>query len=111
MQIAELIALAKVRSGKSQKEMAQEMGYTHPNFVSKIATGVKAADASEIIYLAQAANMEPIEVLADFESERHPELAAVWKNVKANMRNVYLPTLRRLTTAASKVLRPRVTYA
>ena len=37
MQIAELIALAKVRSGKSQKEMAADMGYTHPQQVSKIA--------------------------------------------------------------------------
>ncbi len=88
MQIAELIALAKVRSGKSQKEMAADMGYTHPQQVSKIAAGVKAADASEIIYFAQAAQMEPIDVLADFESERHPELAAVWKQVKSNMRNL-----------------------
>jgi len=79
MNIAELIALAKVRSGKSQKAMAEDMGYNNPNQVSKLATGIKAPDASEILYLAQAAKMEPITILAEFESQRHPELAAVWR--------------------------------
>lgn len=86
MNIAELIAMAKIRSGKSQKVMAEEMGYNNANQVSKIATGVKAPDASEIIYLATAAKMPPIEVLADIESQRHPELAAVWKRTIENMR-------------------------
>jgi transcriptional regulator with XRE-family HTH domain len=79
MKIAELVALAKVRSGKTQKEMALDMGYTNPAQMSKLASGLKAADASEILYLANAAQMEPIKVLADFETERHPELAAVWR--------------------------------
>lgn len=86
MDIAELIALAKVRSGKTQKEMAQDMGYSHPQQVSKLASGIKAADASEILYLAEAAHMQPIEVLAEFESQRHPELAAVWKTTIERMR-------------------------
>lgn len=86
MNIAELVALAKVRSGKSQKEMALEMGYTNPAQMSKLASGIKAADASEILYLAEAAHMQPIEVLAEFESQRHPELAAVWKTTIERMR-------------------------
>lgn len=86
MNIAELIALAKVRSGKTQKEMAIDMGYNNPNQVSKLATGIKAPDASEIIYLAQTANMQPMEVLADIESQRHPELAQVWKTTLDRMR-------------------------
>jgi transcriptional regulator with XRE-family HTH domain len=84
MKIAELIALAKVRSGKSQKDMAHDMGYSHPQQLSKIAAGVKAPDASEIIYLATAAQMEPIKVLAEIESERHPELAFVWGRALLN---------------------------
>lgn len=87
MNIAELIALAKVRSGKTQKEMAEEMGYSNPQQVSKIATGIKAADASEIIYFAQAANMPPIEVLAAIESQRHPALAEVWRTTLERTRN------------------------
>lgn len=86
MHIAELIAMAKIRSGKTQKEMAADMGYSHPQQVSKLAAGIKAADASEILYLAEAAKMEPIEVLAEFESQRHPQLAEVWRTTIQRMR-------------------------
>lgn len=78
MQIAELIAIAKVRSGKSQKDMAADLHHTHATRISKISKGEAAANASEIIYLAKAAKMDPIRVLAEIESERHPELASVW---------------------------------
>lgn len=86
MNVTELIALAKVRSGKSQKAMAEEMGHAHAKRISKISTGQLEADASEIVYLAQNAKMPPIEVLADIESQRHPELAAVWKRTIENMK-------------------------
>ena len=88
MQIAELIALAKVRSGKSQKEMATEMGYIHPQRISKLSKGELEANASEIVYLAEKANMKPIEVLAEFETQKHPQLAGVWKKTIENMRNL-----------------------
>lgn len=87
MDIAELIALAKVRSGKTQKVMAEEMGHKVKTRISKLGTGRLSADASEIIYLAQAAQMQPIEVLADIESQRHPELAAVWKQTLERMKS------------------------
>lgn len=87
MNIAELIALAKVRSGKTQKEMAADMGYTNAAQISKISSGVKAADASEIVYLAAAAKMQPLQVLAEIESERHPELAAVWRKTLDGMKS------------------------
>lgn len=78
MKIAELIALAKVRSGKSQKEMAQEMGLNNPNIISKIATGTREATASEIAYFAVQANLDPLKTLGEIEAERNPELAWVW---------------------------------
>lgn len=81
MQVSELIALAKIRSGKSQKAMAEEMGHGHPKRISKLSTGELIANASEIIYLAEAAHMPPIKVLAEIEAERHPDLAHVWKKV------------------------------
>jgi len=77
--------LQKSEAEKVKKEMAAEMGYSHPQQVSKLASGVKAPDASEIIYLAKAAQMQPIKVLADFESERHPELAHVWQEVASRI--------------------------
>ena len=87
MQIAELIALAKVRSGKTQKEMAEEMGHKVPTRISKLGTGRLSADASEIVYLASAAKMDPIRVLAEVESERHPELANIWRQTLATMQS------------------------
>lgn len=87
MNVQELIALAKIRSKKSQKELAAEMGHKSPHRISRIGTGQLEADASEIVYLAEAAHMQPIEVLADIESQRHPELAQVWKATLDRMRS------------------------
>lgn len=102
MEIAELIALAKIRSGKSQKEMAADMGYTHAAQVSKIASGIKAPDASEIIYFATAAKMEPFKVLAEMESQRHPALATMWKSITNHMVSLYLTTLKCTQRAHAK---------
>ena len=86
MQLAELIALAKIRSGKSQQSMAEEMGHNGKSRISKIGKGELTADASEIVYLANSAHMNPILVLAEIESERHPQLAGVWKKTIENMK-------------------------
>lgn len=87
MQIAELIALAAIRSGKQRQALADEMGHSDKTRISKIASGRLKADASEIVYLAEAANLPPIQTLADIESERHPELAFVWAKAGATIKN------------------------
>lgn len=79
MNIAELIALAVVRSGKQAKELAAEMG-NHPSRLSKIKTGIAEASASEIIFLAQQANEKPLEVLAEIEAQNHPQFAQHWRS-------------------------------
>jgi hypothetical protein len=84
MTIAELIAIASVRSGKKQKELAEEMGHKDATRLSKLSTGRLAADASEIIYLAQNAKLPPVETLAEFETERRPELAGVWASLMSD---------------------------
>lgn len=89
MQIAELIALAAVRSGKKRQELGAEMGHNDKHRISKLATERLKADASEIVFLAMAAKMNPIEVLAEVETERHPELSQVWQRVRENMRSLY----------------------
>lgn len=81
MDIAELIAIATVRSRKTRQVLGQEMGHQDGNRLSKMASGRLSADASEIIYLADVAKMPPIKVLAEIESKRHPELAQVWKEI------------------------------
>lgn len=85
MNIAELIALASIRSGKQKQTLAKEMGHADKTRISKIATGRLRADASEIVYLAEAAKLPPIKVLAAIESERHPALAFVWEKAQTGI--------------------------
>lgn len=89
MQIRELIALAKTRSGKTQEEMGQEMGHSGKTRLSKIASGDLAANPSEIRYLAIRANMDPTQVQGEIEAEKHPALAWVWETSHA----LYLGTV------------------
>ena len=86
MNIKELVALASIRSKKTQGKLGQEMGHKVKSRISKIASGLLQPDASEIVYLARAAKLPEIETLAAIEIERHPELAEVWRLVvtKAN---------------------------
>ncbi len=89
MDMRELIALAAVRSGKKKRELAAEMGHADETRLSKIGNGRLKADASEIVFFAMAAKMDPIEVLAEVETERHPELGQMWTRVRENMRSLY----------------------
>lgn len=81
MRINELIALAAVRSGKRQKELAAEMGHNNATRISKLGSGKLEADASEIIYLAHEAKLPEVKTLAEIEAERHPQLAAMWTKI------------------------------
>ena len=77
MKTEELIAIARVRSGKEQRQLAAEMGISADR-LSKIAKGKYQASASEIIYLATEAKTDAIRALADIEMEREPQLASAW---------------------------------
>ncbi len=84
MRITELIAIAKIRSGKEQQALAAEMQIS-PSRLTNLAKGKLQPTASEIVYLAQQAQTEPIAVLADIEAERAPHFAATWKSVAQGM--------------------------
>ena len=77
MKIAELIAIAKIRSGKEQQQIAAEMGISASR-LSNIAKGKNQATASEIVYLANEAQTDAMRALADIESEREPNFAPIW---------------------------------
>ena len=78
MKIAELIAIAKIRSGKEQREIADSMGVTASR-LSAVARGKLQPTAGEIIYLANVANTNPVTALAEIEMEREPQYAEAWK--------------------------------
>ena len=80
MRIAELIAIAKIRSGKEQQQMAVEMGITASR-LSAVAKGKLQPSASEIAYLAQQAHTDPLRAIADIESEREPKFAPIWESL------------------------------
>lgn len=84
MDMAELIAIASIRSGKKKGALGAEMGHSDETRLSKMASGRLKADASEIVFLADAAKMPPIKVLAEIESQRHPELAKIWELILKN---------------------------
>ena len=90
MRIAELIAIAKIRSGKEQQQMAVEMGITASR-LSAVAKGKLQPSASEIAYLAQQAQTDPLRAIADIESEREPKLAPIWANL-LNISKLYFST-------------------
>lgn len=78
MRIAELIAIASIRSGKERKELAREMGIDASR-LSNLASGKLKATASEIAYLATAAHTNVLQAIADVETEREPKMAAIWQ--------------------------------
>lgn len=92
MDISELIALATVRSGKSRGELALEMGYKNQSQLSKLSAGEKKPNASEIVYLAVQAKLDPVKTLAEIEEQSHPEFAAIWQRIKTadSVRELYL---------------------
>lgn len=80
MKIAELIAIAKIRSAKRQEELAAEMQIS-PSRLTNIGKGKLQPTSSEIVYLARQANTDAINALAEIESERAPHFASTWKAV------------------------------
>ncbi|MGY8548918.1 hypothetical protein L0947_21790 [Paracidovorax citrulli] len=78
MRIAELIAIASIRSGKERKALAREMGI-EASRLSNLASGKLKATASEIAYLATAAQTDVLQAIADVETEREPKMAPIWQ--------------------------------
>lgn len=78
MTISELVALAAVRSKKTQREMAAEMGHNGATRLSRIAKGFLTPEADEIVYLAMEAHVPPVETLAEIAAAKNPKLAGIW---------------------------------
>ena len=81
MELAELIAIASVRSGKTRGVMAKEMGHKSQSRISRLSAGQLVPEASEIVYLAHEAKLPEMQTLAEIEAERHPQFAKMWKAI------------------------------
>lgn len=85
MDIKTLIDTAKEKSGLPLGAMADEMHISQVR-ISEWKKGKYRPGASQIIYLAEQAKLSPIEVLAEFEIETHPEMAGFWKKAVDQLR-------------------------
>jgi hypothetical protein len=60
--------------------MAAEMGID-PTRLTNIGKGKLKANASEVAYLAQQAQTDPLRAIADIETEREPKFAPIWQRL------------------------------
>lgn len=104
MRIAELIAIAKIRSGKEQQQMATEMAITASR-LSAIAKGKLQPNASEVAYLAQQAQTDPLKAIADIESEREPKFAPIWAKLLSSAPGQMLLLVATATTKKARQVR------
>lgn len=93
MNVKELIAIASIRSGKTRKQMAAEMGHPDDTRLSKLGAGKLRLEPGETVYLAQHAERNAMELLAELDAERYPQFASFWQAALQG-RKVYFSTIR-----------------
>lgn len=64
-QLIEQLVEARRRAGLSQERVAHLLG-THQQFVSRYETGERRLDAIELVDVARALNLNPLDLLAQF---------------------------------------------
>ena len=89
MNMSDLIALAASRSGQTRGELAKEMGHPHQSRVSRLAKGESEPYASEVIFLAEKAQLAPLETLAKIEAANHPEFAETWERLRERVKGAW----------------------
>ena len=85
MNIKDLIDAAKLKSGLQLGQIAAEMHIPQAK-LSDWKAGKYRPSASNIIYLADRAQLPAIEVLAEIETEANPDLAGFWKKAVRELR-------------------------
>lgn len=75
--VAEFIDWAIKRSGKTQRELAREIGFDRPNIVSMIKTGETKLPLDRVPAVAQALEVDPAYLMRLALCEYEPELFAI----------------------------------
>lgn len=57
--VAQFITKKIAESGKSQKQIAEELGYEHPNVISMIKSGATKLPLEKVSAMARALNVDP----------------------------------------------------
>jgi transcriptional regulator with XRE-family HTH domain len=86
MNIKNLVDAAKQRSGLPLGTMADEMNIS-PVRISEWKRGKYRPGPSQIIYLAEKAQLPAIQVLAEIETQTSPQFAECWKKAVNDLLN------------------------
>ncbi|MBK0401209.1 helix-turn-helix transcriptional regulator [Limibaculum sp. M0105] len=79
MTVAEFISLALVECGKTQKEIAREVGFVRPNFISMLKTGDAQVPPARVPELAEALGVSRSELMRRVLAQDHPE---IWRAIR-----------------------------
>ena len=101
MSVAERLEKAIEESGKSQREIAAEVGYPRPNVLSMMKQGQTKIPLEKAPLLARACGLDP----ADFTRHAMQEyMPAVWETLAATFGESLTPAERRCLSAYRKVV-------
>jgi hypothetical protein len=82
--VAQFITKKIAESGKPQKQIAEELGYEHPNVISMIKTGTTKLPVEKVGLMARALNVDPAKLLRLVLDEYNPGLYSVIEDCLAN---------------------------
>lgn len=77
---ANLIELAKIKSGKQLQEMAEEL-HIDKTRISRLKTGRLALNLTEGFYFSRLAGIPFEEVARELEKKRDPKTTEVWEHL------------------------------
>lgn len=72
--VAEFLDKMIRRSGKTQRQIAREIGYDRPNFISMLKTGDAKLPLDKVAAMAAALDTDPAFLMRLALSEYHPEI-------------------------------------
>lgn len=69
-------------SGKTQRQIAEEVGYNRPNIISMLKTGEVDLPLNKVELFAASLEVDPLYLLSLVMRERHPEMyRIIWSRV------------------------------
>jgi transcriptional regulator with XRE-family HTH domain len=80
MLISTLLDVAKMRSGKTYGQFADELGVDRTR-LSEWKSGKGRPSASEVAYFALEAGLDVLDTISAIEEEKKPTCARIWRRV------------------------------
>lgn len=79
--VAKFLTRAIARSGKSQREIAREIGYDKPNIITMFKQGLTKVPLTKVGPLARALGLDPVDLLRLTMAEYAPDTWAAIEDV------------------------------